>query len=137
MVSSIKNKDVAETFTDYPMEFREKLLILREIILKVAKNTPQIGELIETLKWGEPSYLPEEKNIGTTVRIHWLKTKPDQYGIYFNCQTNLIEQFKKRYGNKFSYEGKRALIFKIDDELNLKNISDCVSIALTYHLNKK
>jgi hypothetical protein len=61
-MSKIKNPIVNEVFKEYPPAYRKKLLILRELVLSTAKeNINQIGEVIETLKWGEPSYLPLKK----------------------------------------------------------------------------
>jgi len=76
MTTKIKNPGVAKKFREYPPEYRKKLLHFRGIILKTSKDA-QIGNLIETLKWGEPSYLPAVKT-GTTIRISWLKSKPEQ-----------------------------------------------------------
>lgn len=133
----IANIQVAEVFAGYPQPFRRQLLSLRKMILEVAKGLPELGGIEETLKWGEPSYLPKKKNVGTTVRIHYLKSKPGQFGIYFNCNTSLIRRFKRRYGSLFKYEGKRALIFEEGDKLPAKEIKDCIALALTYHRHKK
>ncbi len=132
----IENQNVATVFNEYPPFFRKRLMALRSLILKTAKSLPEIGELEETLKWGEPSYLPKKKNIGTTVRIHWLESKPHQYALYFNCQTNLILKYKKKYPHLFNYEGNRAVVFTKDDELPVKALKDCIAMALTYHLKK-
>ncbi len=128
---------VARTFKEYPVAFRKKLLAVRKLILAVAKSSSAIGELDEALKWGEPSYLPKEKNIGTTIRIHWLKSKPHQYGIYFNCQTTLIADFKKKYAGQFKYEGKRAIILNETDSLPVEQLKGCILMALTYHKKTK
>jgi len=136
MKTIFKNKAVQKTFQMYPSPYKTKLMAIRELIFKIAKKSPEIGEITETLKWGEPSYLPKQRNIGTTIRLHWLETKPNQYGIYFNCQTNLIEQFKKKFGKKFQYEGKRALIFNLEDDLKPSEITDCIYMALTNKLKK-
>lgn len=128
---------IAEVFQAYPPPFRKKLERLRKIILDVAKNHPEIGELEETLKWGEPSFLPKKKNVGTTVRIHWLKSKPAQCGIYFNCNTTLVSKFRRKFGKTFRYEGRRAIVFGKDDDIPVDEIKECISLALTYHLNKR
>lgn len=131
-----KDSDVKDTFNEYPDAFRGKLLGLRKLIFAVGTQIPQVGEIKESLKWGEPSYEPSQSNIGIAVRIHWLKTKPDQFGMYFNCNTNLLARIRAKYPNQFNIEGKRALIFKWDDELPLKILQDCIVMAFTYHLNK-
>ncbi|WP_421810902.1 hypothetical protein [Flagellimonas sp.] len=42
-------------FERYPDWAREKLLVLRELIVETAKEVEDISALEETLKWGEPS----------------------------------------------------------------------------------
>jgi hypothetical protein len=133
----IDNSDVAAVFQEYPPKFKKNLLRLRKIIFDTAKEIEQIEELVETLKWGEPIYLPKKKNIVTTIRIHWLRTKPNQYGMYFNCNTSLIPRIKRRFGNTFAYEGKRAIVFNEGDDLPSSELRECVKMALTYHLDKK
>jgi len=132
----ISHPHVARVFAHYPTNYRKRLKALRKLILEVAHSNPEIGELEETLKWGEPSYLPKQKKIGTTVRIHWLKSKPEQYGIYFNCQTNLVERFKKSFPETFRFEGKRAIIFSEADVVPVPELKSCIRMALTYHLGK-
>lgn len=105
------------------------------MIFEVAlENESKIGKIEETLKWGEPSYRPILKNTGTTVRLSWLKSKPNQYGIYFHCKTSLIKDFKLLFRDKFRYEGKRAIIFDLEDNISKKELKKCISMALTYHL---
>ena len=48
---------VAEVFASYPKAIRSRLMILRELIFYTAGTTEGVGELQETLKWGEPAYL--------------------------------------------------------------------------------
>lgn len=112
-------------------------MVLRQLILETAAATEGVGELEETLKWGEPSYLTPETKSGSTVRIAWKKKSPEQYGIYFKCTTNLVETFRDKYPTEFKFVGNRSIIFNEDDEVPVEELSDCVASALTYHLNKK
>ena len=131
------NKSVEAIFNAYPDQYREKLLVLRELIFNVAGDIKEkIGEVCETLKWGEPSYLPVTPNIGSTVRIAWHQSTPDQYAIYFNCKTTLIDSFKGIYGDLFFYGGNRSIIFNENDIVSLDELSDCIAMSLTYHLDK-
>jgi hypothetical protein len=61
-----KNPEVATVFAAYPEKFKNKLLILRQLIFDTGAKTEGVGELEETLKWGEPSYLAKK---GSTIRI--------------------------------------------------------------------
>ena len=49
-----KNPEVFAVFQDYPHEIKSKLLFLRNLIFEVAKKANGVGELEETLKWGQP-----------------------------------------------------------------------------------
>jgi hypothetical protein len=60
---------VAAHFQSYPVTVRKKMFALRELIFSVAAETEGIGELEETLKWGEPAYLTAQAKSGSSVRI--------------------------------------------------------------------
>lgn len=117
-------------FDRYPDWAREKLLVLRELIVETAKETEDISTLEETLKWGEPSYLTKN---GSTIRMDWKSKAPDQYALYFKCTSRLVETFKATFQNVFEFEGKRALIFQKDDEIPVEELKHCIRAALTYH----
>ena len=42
---------------------------LRQLIFDVAAKTKDVGQLEETLKWGEPAYLTSESKSGSLIRI--------------------------------------------------------------------
>jgi len=42
-------------FNTYPNGIKKKLLLLRQLILDTASETEGVGDLEETLKWGQPS----------------------------------------------------------------------------------
>ena len=129
-MSKIDNLDVAQIFDSYPEDMRKRMMRLRQLVLDTASETEGVNSLEETLKWGEPSYLTKG---GSTVRIDWKVRAPDQYAMYFNCNTPLIETFIEIYGDTFTFEGKRAIVFGETDELPVDQLKHCVSTALTYH----
>ncbi|MEM7335572.1 MAG: DUF1801 domain-containing protein [Chloroflexota bacterium] len=133
----ITNPQVAEVFNNYPEHMRKKLMFLRRLIIDTAATTEGVGELEETLKWGEPSYLTPRTKSGSTIRIDWKEKSKAQYAMYFKCTTNLIETFKEKYPTEFKYGGTRSIIFNKDDEIPVAELSDCIALALTYHLRKK
>ena len=133
----IENADVAAVFDRYPERMREKLLFLRRLIIETAATTEGVGELEETLKWGEPSYLTPQTKSGSTVRIDWKKKKEDEYAMYFKCTTTLVESFREKYPTEFKYGGNRSIIFNEDDDVPVEALKDCIAMALTYHLRKK
>lgn len=137
MAGKIVDPKVKEAFNGFAPAIRKKLMGLRKLIFDVANETEGVGELTETLKWGQPSYLTEQSKSGSTVRIGREKKTDGDYAIYFKCQTTLVASFKKRYNDKFRYEGNRAILFRLDDKIPVGELSHCISMALTYHLNKK
>lgn len=126
----IKNPEVKIVFKNYPKGVQQKLVRLRKLILETANEIDSIDELEETLKWGEPSYLAKKSS---TIRIDWKKSKPEQYAMYFKCTSKLVETFKIIYGDVFTYEGNRAIVFKLKDKIPVAELKHCISMALTYH----
>lgn len=74
---------------------------------------------------------------GSTIRIDAIPSSPGSYAMYFHCQTTLVETFRNKYGCKFEYEGDRALIFNESKEIPEKELTECILLALTYHLKDK
>ena len=129
-MAKIENPEVARVFDSYPEPMRKKMLHLRQIVLDTASETEGVDALEETLKWGEPSYLTRG---GSTIRMDWKARAPNQYAMYFNCNTSLIATFKDVYGDVFTFEGNRAIVFGETDELPVTELKHCISLALTYH----
>jgi len=137
MGKNIADPRVKAAFNEFPPAVRKKLMLLRMLIFDVASDTDGVGELTETLKWGQPSYLTEKTKSGSTIRIGREKKTDGNYAIYFKCQTSLVASFKELYINKFRYEGNRAILFRLNDKIPVRELSHCIAMALTYHLNKK
>ena len=133
-VREINNADVARRFDSYPGDIRQKLLELRRLILDVAYELPDVAELEETLKWGEPSYLTKG---GSTIRIGWKASRPEHYAMYLNCNTKLIDTFRQIYADKLIFEGNRAIIFHQADKVPRDALKHCTEMALRYHEIKR
>ncbi|WP_395373378.1 DUF1801 domain-containing protein [Marinicella sp. W31] len=129
----IDNQEVAQVFAQYPQDIRKRLLFLRQLILDTAANREDEKPVEETLKWGEPSYLVRG---GSTVRLGWKSKQPQQYAIYFHCQTTLVETFKELYPDIFCYDGNRAIIFNLDDDVPTEQLMHCILLSLEYHKRK-
>ncbi|MFW2374586.1 MAG: DUF1801 domain-containing protein [Gammaproteobacteria bacterium] len=125
-----ENPDVAIKFNHYPDDVREKLLFLRSLIIQTASEIYDLNKIEETLKWGEPSYLTKN---GSTIRIDWKENSPNQYAMYFNCKTKLVDTFKERYGETFKFEGNRAIIFDVTENIPVDELKRCIELALTCH----
>ena len=127
---------VKQAFEAYPVRMRPKLLALRELIFRTATSTEGVGEIEETLKWGEPAYVTSKSKSGSTIRIGWKKANPLQYAMYFNCQTNLVETFRTLFPKEFKFEGNRAVVFTVSEVVPKDSLAFCVAAALTYHRGK-
>ena len=132
-MTAFKNSDVRDKFDTYPDDIKPKLLELRELIYDVAANEDTIEDIEEVLKWNEPSYI--SKN-GSTLRIYWKKSKPDQYSMYFNCNTTLVKTFRELFSDKFQFEGNREIVFQKSQALDTKALKYCILLSLTYHDRK-
>ena len=137
MNTSFLEPQVAAHFDRYPAAVKKKMLNLRELIFDVAAQSPEIGSLQETLKWGEPAYLTAQTKSGSTVRMDWKAKAPEKIAIYFNCNTTLVDSFRGMFPNDFEFEGNRVLVLRADQPLPKKELSICVKASLTYHLRNK
>jgi len=126
--------EVASVFDSYPDEVRDKLLNLRRLIIEAANEVETIKSLEESLKWGEPSYLVIN---GSTLRIDWKKSKPEQYAIYFKCTSKLVSTFKVVYKDRFNFEGTRAITFQMSETIPEVELKKCIKAGLTYHKVKQ
>ena len=127
---------IKEAFDAFSPAARKKALALRRLILQTAEKLPETGTITETLKWGEPAYLTEETKSGSTIRIGWKAKHPDEVGLYFNCQTTLVDGFRTRFP-ELRYEGNRALLLDTKKALPRAELKECISAALLYHRNKR
>ena len=126
----IKDASVKAAFDNFPPSKRKRLIELRELILDVA-SASDIDDIEETLKWGEPAYLCKT---GSTIRLGWQKKKhPEATGVYFNCQTSLIDTFKELYADELSFEGNRGIVLPDSSKIPQSAIKHCVELSLMYH----
>ncbi|WP_455367159.1 DUF1801 domain-containing protein [Kaarinaea lacus] len=128
------NTKVAEKFDAYPKHMQKKLLFLRQLVFDTASEIEGVGEIEETLKWGEPSYLAKG---GSTIRMDWKSSNPSQYAMYFHCTTKLVDTFKELYRDILKFEGSRAIVFNENDEIPVEELKHCIALSLTYHSRKK
>lgn len=135
-MTPFQSQQVAEKFASYPVEARKALLALREIAWETARSLPAVGEIEETLKWGEPAYGTPSK-AGSTFRMDWKAKAPGRYALYFNCQTDLVDTFKTLFPDDFVFEGNRALVFRLGEAIPADSVAVCMGAAFTYHLNKR
>jgi hypothetical protein len=94
------NPQVKAVFDNYPKHVRDKMNRLRALVIETAEETPSINTLEETLKWGEPSYITKN---GSTLRMDWKAKTPDQYAMFFQCSSRLVETFRLVFEDDFSF----------------------------------
>lgn len=121
----------AKNFLDkYPKSIFEKLYAIRELVIESAEEIEEIDQLEETLKWGELSFISK---IGSTIRMDWKEKTPNQYAIYFQCTSRLVDTFRLVFDDKLQFEGKRAIIFNLNQEVPKEIVKQCIKAALCYH----
>lgn len=124
------NPKVDAVFANYPAFVRDKMQKLRELVIETAEETTGVSELEETLKWGEPSFITKN---GSTLRMDWKEKTPDQYAMYFQCTSRLVDTFRLVFDHTFQYEGKRAIVFQLNQKIPVNELKECIKASLIYH----
>ena len=125
---------VEEVFHSYPQNIRPRMLAIRDLVFTTAQKMGLEKDLVESLKWGEPSYSCSK---GATVRMDWKEKDSENYRIFFNCQTILVETFRELYPHDFHYEGNRAIRVPMASEPDLEKLAHCIELSLQYHSVKQ
>jgi hypothetical protein len=122
------NKDVLAKFDTYPYCAKAKLLALRVLILEVI-DKHNLGDVEETLKWGEPSY---QVNGGSAVRIDYKAKAKNSYFLFFNCKTKLVDTFRELYSDVLTFAGNRAIVLDVNAPLPIDILRHCIELSLKY-----
>lgn len=123
---------VAAVFAAMPEPARACALRLRGFVYEVAAEAGLM--LDETLKWGEPAYLPGRA--GTTIRL----THDPASGrckLLVHCQTRLVEDWRARFDGRLTFEGNRAVLIDPTAALDDGALRACIRDALTYHAQRR
>lgn len=126
----VRSDKVDHLLESYPKTAKNKLTELRQLILDTAKEMEGIPKLLETTKWGEPSYVSKT---GSTIRMDWKEKTPDKYYLFFICNTELVNTFRVIFGDELEFEGNRAIVLDLNEELPASALKRCISLALNYH----
>ncbi len=132
-----RDETVAAAFAARPATQRMPLLALRALVFRTARATEGVGPLSEVLRWGQPTYLTEASRSGSMLRLDAVKDRPDRIGLFVHCQTGLIDEFRTQYGDRFAYEGRRALLLPVDEPLPEEALGHCIALALTYRHRRR
>lgn len=126
---------VINVFNNYPDKSRKALIQIRELIYDVAANIPEVGELEESLKWGQPTYSTLRTKSGSPIRIDTFGE--DKIAIFFHCQTSLVESFRTMFHTSLEFSKNRAIVIDPNKEIQTNELALCIEMALTYHLKKQ
>ncbi len=121
--------EVKAKFESYPEDARERLQQLRALVLEVAAEE-NLGTVEESLKWGQPSYRTKD---GSPLRIDWKPKAPEEYAMYFNCSTRLVDTFRELHRDELQFQENRKITFNLGETLPEQAVKQCISIALKYH----
>ncbi|WP_342069866.1 DUF1801 domain-containing protein [Yoonia algicola] len=125
---------VASVFAAFAKTERDMALSLRDLIFDVAQTTPEAGEVEETLKWGQPSYLTPETKSGSTLRIGL--AKGGGVAIFAHCGTDIISTYAATFDKMDQIEGNRAVVFQRANDIVPERLRFLVHHGLTYRLRK-
>ncbi len=123
--------EIRAVFDAAPAPERAGMLRLRALIHEVAAGLPQIGELQEVLRWGQPAYVTT-KRAGASLRIGL--PKAGGFALYTHCQTSLIADFATAFPNMDKVEGTRAIHFSDSAQVDPARHGMLIRSVLTYHL---
>ena len=126
------NPIIAEKIETYPEVAKSQFLEIRSLIFEIAKHN-KLGQIEETLKWGQPSYLCKS---GSTVRMDWQQKNSDNIEMFFNCKTILVETFKEIFKDELTYKGNRVVVVSLLRPIPIE-LQTCILMALNYHQLKK
>ena len=127
---------VQAVFDSYPTPARRTMMRLRDLIFDCAASD-EVGGVVETLKCGQPAYLPGKARVGTTVRLGQVREAPEACALLVHCQTNLIDTYRGLFGRDLAFQGDRAILFPPGTALPVEAVRHCITLALTYHVRKR
>jgi hypothetical protein len=78
----------------------------------------------------EPSFVTKT---GSTLRMDWKEKTPDQYAMYFQCTSRLVDTFRLVFDDVFQYEEKRAIVFQLNQKIPVQELKECIKASLIYH----
>jgi len=142
MTKTFSDRKIKDIYHRYSGKSHQHLLRLRQLVFDVAEETEGVGTVTEALRWGEPAYLTQQTRSGSTIRIGVPKhdrdsADPAQIGMYFQCQTTLVGDFRAQHGDRLQFEGNRAIILNTTRKLPEAALKSCIKQALTYHSSKR
>ena len=112
-----------------PADVRTRVERLRGLLHEVAVEV-DAGQLVEEMKWGQPSFRSARGRESTPVRLDW--TGDGDVLVLVHCQTSVIADFAATAGDRYRFDGTRAVVFGADDEVIDEDLVALFTHALTY-----
>ena len=125
--------DIAAAFKSFREPAQTGLRHLRQLILTQGAQLPQIGPVVEALRWGQPAFLTPGTGAACSLRIGMAK---DDFALFVHCRSNLIEAFTAGPVHAMRAQGTRAVLFRDPDDIDDAALAFLIRSALTYHLPK-
>ncbi len=126
-MTDFQSHKIRDVFMRVPDPARSGMLYLRDKLYEIAKTIPATKGLDESLKWGQPSYVPKS-GIGTPLR---LGQTDEGFGLFVHCQTTVISEFASLTSN-VNIDGNRGVLFTSMDEVKGSNLEPMICHAMTY-----
>lgn len=123
---------VKAVFDGFVPDVKDMALHLRALIFETAARTPQVGQVQEALRWGQPAYLTPQTKSGSTLRVG--PAKKGGCVIFAHCQTQIIPNYVAQFPGLDEIDGTRAVIFKTADDIDPIRVRFLIHHALCYHL---
>ena len=112
-----------------PADVRTRVERLRGLLHETAVEVGA-SPLMEEMKWGQPSYRSAQGRESTPVRLDW--TAGGDVLVLVHCQTTVIADFAATAGDRYRFDGTRAVVFGADDEVIDEDLVALFTHALTY-----
>ena len=128
LIATDMSTQIQQKFASYPSHIQPILLRLRALIVQVA-DEEAVNDLSETLKWGQPSYLAKN---ASTLRMDWSPNSASVYCLFFTCSSKLVDTFKQLYPNQLSYQGNRAIVLSLEQNIDSPALKHCIAMTLNY-----
>ncbi|MDW3218251.1 MAG: DUF1801 domain-containing protein [Acidimicrobiales bacterium] len=120
---------VADWLADVPDDVRECVDRLRSVVHRVAWEEGA-WPLVEEIKWGQPSYRSPHARESTPLRLGWTDT--GDAALLAHCQSRVIPDFRDAFGDRFRFEGNRAVLFGSVADVHEAELAELIRHALTY-----
>ena len=121
----------AETvFAAFDDRARGVLLTIRDMIFDVAAVTEDAGQVVEQIRWGQPSFATRPKT-GTPMRLG--VTDAGHCAIFVHCQSRMMADAPVSFA-ALTPMGARGVEVRDLNDASIPELRAFIRAALTYHL---